>query len=94
MGGAVDPCGPRGAAHQVLLPGLSGHSEQPADLVEGLGLAGLVMEPGASADQGAAEDGSGPEDASGPPVADGEPVHGGADGGSAAVAGQVVAGGS
>src|SRR5579859_3144662 len=73
-----DPSCDRGANRHGL-------SDQSADdLVEGLGLAGLVMEPGASADRGAAEDGSGPEDACGPPVADGEPVHGGAGDGSAA----------
>ena len=31
-------------------------SEQPADLVEGLGLAGLLVEPGAAADQGTADE--------------------------------------
>jgi hypothetical protein len=40
----------------VLLPGLSGFSDQSADdLVEGLGLAGLVVESGAAADQGTAD---------------------------------------
>jgi hypothetical protein len=40
----------------MLLPGLSGFSDQSADdLVEGLGLAGLVVESGAAADQGTAD---------------------------------------
>src|SRR4051794_35428891 len=49
-------------------------SDQSADdLVEGFGLAGLVVEPGATPDQGTAEHGSRPEGACGPPVADREP---------------------
>lgn len=69
-------------------------SDRPAgDLVDGLGLAGLVVEPGAAADQGTADAGTRPEGARGPPIADGEPVHGGADDGGAAVVGQVVVGG-
>jgi hypothetical protein len=68
-------------------------SEQPADLVEGLGLAGLLVEPGAAADHGTADDGTGPESSCGPPIADADPVHGGADDGGAAVVGQVVVGG-
>jgi hypothetical protein len=63
------------------------------DLVDGLGLAGLVVEPGAAADQGTADDGTRPEGARGPPIADREPVHGGADDGGAAAVGQVVVGG-
>ena len=44
-----------GAPHHVLLPE-SGFSDQCADdLVEGLGLAGLVVESGAAADQGTAD---------------------------------------
>src|ERR1700692_2066263 len=46
-----------GAPHHVLLPE-SGFSDQCADdLVEGLGLPGLVVQPGAPADQGTADDG-------------------------------------
>jgi len=46
-----------GAPPHVLLPE-SGFSDQCADdLVEGLGLAGLVVQAGAPADQGAADDG-------------------------------------
>ena len=65
VGGAAIRVGGRGATGHVLC------QISPLTISSrGLGLAGLVMEPGASADQGAAEDGSGPEDACGPPVAD------------------------
>src|SRR3954447_20608532 len=46
----------------------SDHSAE--DLVEGLGLAGLVVEPGVAADQRTADDGTRPESSRGPPVAD------------------------
>ena len=46
-----------GRPHHVLLPE-SGFSDQCADdLVEGLGLAGHVVQAGAPADQGTADDG-------------------------------------
>src|ERR1700742_2985796 len=80
-----DPVGSHGDTRRV-------RSEQPADLVEGLGLAGLLVEPGSAADQGTADGGAGPEQAGGPPVADGEAVHRGTDDRGAAVVGQVVAG--
>ena len=42
-------------APPTVVPGFSGFSDQSADdLVEGLGLAGLVVESGAAADQGTA----------------------------------------
>jgi hypothetical protein len=50
----------------VLLPGLSGLSEQSADLVDGLGLASVLAETGAAADQGTADDGTRPEEAAAP----------------------------
>src|SRR6185312_8415314 len=81
----------------VWISWLCGWSDQSADdLVEGLGLAALLVEPSAAADQSTADDGTRPEGAGGPPVADRKPVHGGVDGhvrGGAAVVGQVVVGG-
>src|SRR5450756_2238270 len=77
--GVLLACGPgcrRFAGAQV--------SDRPADdLVNGLALAGLVVETGAAADQGTADDGTRPEGARGPPIADRETVHGGADDGGA-----------
>jgi hypothetical protein len=58
LGARRDPSGRSGAADHVLLPGFSGFSDESADdLVEGLGLAGLVVESGAAADQGTADSG-------------------------------------
>lgn len=66
-------------------------SDQGADdFVERLGLAGLVVKAGATADQSTVDDSGGPEQAGGPPEADSEPVHGGTNNGRAAMVGLLL----